>query len=253
VGRSQPISPPSSFGPANPPAGATRASAADRPAPPAGCHLTPFLLHLFPFSPSSLSPAGTAVERTRPCGHVRRRGWLPRIGSAIAPSIPPTTRYKSIVGAVRGGGAGLGRRAHRRLLHHLHRRRLPLCRRAAPPLFTDAFTSARSHLGETILPHSSVDAPAFEPRGNAVSAAALALCDAGLRARLGHYLAGVAAVIPHARRCLSYFLFPWTTLPCAATLVRHCGRAAGMRTPMRLRNPVRHRTAVHPRTRARLP
>jgi hypothetical protein len=50
-------------------------------------------------------------------------------------------------GAVRGG-AGLGRYAQRRLLCPLYRHRLPLRRRAAPSLFTNAFTSARSHQGE---------------------------------------------------------------------------------------------------------
>jgi hypothetical protein len=52
-------------------------------------------------------------------------------------------------------------------------RRLLLRRRAEPLLFIDAFTSARSHQGQDRPSHSSVDAPAFEPRGNTVSATAL--------------------------------------------------------------------------------
>jgi hypothetical protein len=43
----------------------------------------PFFFLFFPFSPSSLSPAGVAVERARSCGHVRRRGWSPRVESLI--------------------------------------------------------------------------------------------------------------------------------------------------------------------------
>jgi hypothetical protein len=65
----------------------------------------------------------------------------------------------------------------------------------------------------TVLPHSSVVAPAFEPRGNTVSATVLALCDAGLHARLGRYLAGASVVVPCAHRCLSRFLFLWAALP----------------------------------------
>jgi hypothetical protein len=49
-----------------------------------------------------------------------------------------------------------------------------------------------------MLPHSSVDAPAFEPRGNTAvrhCAATLAAGDADLRARLGFiFLAGATAV-----------------------------------------------------------
>jgi hypothetical protein len=60
----------------------------------------------------------------------------------------------------------------------------------APLLFTNACTTARGHQGENELPLSSVDAPTFEPRGNANvrhRAAALAAGDAGLRARLGFF------------------------------------------------------------------
>jgi hypothetical protein len=52
----------------------------------------------------------------------------------------------------------------------LRRRLLPSRRRAAPPFFTDACTMARGHQGENELPPASVDAPAFEPRGNATLA-----------------------------------------------------------------------------------
>jgi hypothetical protein len=38
-------------------------------------------------------------------------------------------------------------------------------RRAAPPHFTDACTTARGHQGEDDLFPALVDAPAFEPRG----------------------------------------------------------------------------------------
>jgi hypothetical protein len=47
---------------------------------------SPFLLPL-------LSPAGTAVERARPCSHVHRHGWPPRVRISIVPSNPPTTAY----------------------------------------------------------------------------------------------------------------------------------------------------------------
>jgi hypothetical protein len=103
----------------------------------------------------------------------------------------------------------------------------------------------------TVLPRSSVDAPAFEPRGNAESTAALALCDAGLRARLGRHLAGVAAIIPRARRCLSRFLLFWAVLPCATAPVRCRGRATSVRAPTHRRSRARLRTLVHPRTRSR--
>jgi hypothetical protein len=44
--------------------------------------------------------------------------------------------------------------------------RLPPCRRAAPPHFTNACTTARGHQGEDGHFPALVDAPAFEPRGN---------------------------------------------------------------------------------------
>jgi hypothetical protein len=74
----------------NPPAGA---SAAVDPVPPVSRHLTSFPSSFFPFLLPLLSLAGAAVERVRPCGHVRCRGWSPRVGSSIAPSNPPTTAY----------------------------------------------------------------------------------------------------------------------------------------------------------------
>jgi hypothetical protein len=57
-------------------------------------------------------------------------------------------------------------------------------RRAAPPLYTDACTTARGHRGEDDRFPPHVDAPAFELRWNAPSLRAAA-DDAGLRARLG--------------------------------------------------------------------
>jgi hypothetical protein len=114
---------------------------------------------------------------------------------------------------------------------------------------------SRATLVRTVLPHSSVNALDFEPRGNVVSAATppLLRCVMPAFVRLGRYLAGVTAVFPHARRCLSRFLVLWAVLPCAAAPVHYRSRAAGMRTPTRLGKPARHRTAVHPRTHARLP
>jgi hypothetical protein len=50
------------------------------------------------------------------------------------------------------------------------RRRLPL--HHVDPLFTDVCASARGHQGENELPRSSVDAPAFEPRGKPTFATA---------------------------------------------------------------------------------
>jgi hypothetical protein len=51
------------------------------------------------------------------------------------------------------------------------RRRLPPRRRAAPPFFTNACTMARGHQGENEhSPDPFVDAPAFEPRGDAMLA-----------------------------------------------------------------------------------
>jgi hypothetical protein len=52
-----------------------------------------FFSFLFPFLLPLLSSASATVERVRPCGHVRRRGWPPRVGSSITPSNPPTTSY----------------------------------------------------------------------------------------------------------------------------------------------------------------
>jgi hypothetical protein len=76
-----------------------------------------------------------------------------------------------------------------------------------------------------MLPRSSMDAPAFEPRGNAVvrhRVAALAAGDAGLRARLGFFFLQVPLwSLPYARSCFVLFLIS-------------LGRAAGMRTPARL-------------------
>jgi hypothetical protein len=60
----------------------------------------------------------------------------------------------------------------------------------APPLFTDACATARGHRGENELPRSSVDALAFETRGNAPFAPrrhAAATGDADHRARLGYF------------------------------------------------------------------
>jgi hypothetical protein len=48
-----------------------------------------------------------------------------------------------------------------------HPRLLPR-RRAAPPLYTDACTTARGHRGEDDLFPPHVDAPAFRPRWNAL-------------------------------------------------------------------------------------
>jgi hypothetical protein len=66
------------------------------------------------------------------------------------------------------------RRAHLLLLHPLFPLPAPLSSpsSSSSPFrpFTDTYTSARGHQGEDPLPHSSVDAPAFEPRGNTVSA-----------------------------------------------------------------------------------
>jgi hypothetical protein len=67
-----------------------------------------------------------------------------------------------------------------------HRRHLPPRRRDAPPFFINACTTARGHQGENDLPHF-VDAPAFEPRGNATLAPcrrAATASNAGHRARL---------------------------------------------------------------------
>jgi hypothetical protein len=44
----------------------------------------------------------------------------------------------------------------------------------APPLYTNACTSASGHRGEDALSRPSVDVPAFEPRENIVSAVAAA-------------------------------------------------------------------------------
>jgi hypothetical protein len=61
---------------------------------------------------------------------------------------------------------------------------LPPRRRAAPPHYTDACTTAHGHQGEDDRFLAHVGAPAFEPRWNAQSLRAAA-GDAGLRARLG--------------------------------------------------------------------
>jgi hypothetical protein len=65
----------------------------------------------------------------------------------------------------------------------------------APLHFTNAYTTAHGHQGEDELPLSSMDAPAFEPRGNAVVRhrdVVLAASDAGLRARLGFFFLQVS-------------------------------------------------------------
>jgi hypothetical protein len=57
----------------------------------------------------------------------------------------------------------------------------------APLLFTNACTTSPGHQGVNKLPLSFVDAPAFEPRGNADvrhHATTLTAGDAGLRAKL---------------------------------------------------------------------
>jgi hypothetical protein len=54
------------------------------------------------------------------------------------------------------------------------RLRLPPRRRAVPPHFTDACTTARGHQGEDDHFPALVDAPAFEPRGNVSSLRAAA-------------------------------------------------------------------------------
>jgi hypothetical protein len=66
-----------------------------------------------------------------------------------------------------------------------------------------------------MLPRSLVDAPAFEPRGNAVVrhyTAAPAAGDAGLRAVLGESLAGAAAFTV-ARATLLVILLPHPFYP----------------------------------------
>jgi hypothetical protein len=54
------------------------------------------------------------------------------------------------------------------------RLRLPPRRRAAPPHYTDACTTARGHQGEDVRFPAHVDAPTFEPRWNAQSLRAAA-------------------------------------------------------------------------------
>jgi hypothetical protein len=103
----------------------------------------------------------------------------------------------------------------------MSRRRLPLLpprRRAAPPHYTDACTSARGHRGEDNRFPPHVDAPAFESRSNA-SLPRAAAGDAGLRARLGQYVAGVAAFV-NVRRFLGLAFPCRRCLPCVATRVR---------------------------------
>jgi hypothetical protein len=80
-----------------------------------------------------------------------------------------------------------------------------------PPSFTDACTAAHGHQGEDMLPRSPVDAPAFEPRGNATAhhrAAALAAGDAGLRVVLGKSVTGAAAFTVTRAAPLAIH-FPW--------------------------------------------
>jgi hypothetical protein len=95
----------------------------------------------------------------------RKKGGCPRERHSPQRPEPPVRRSRS-------------RRRRVRLLP-LH----PLLPLPAPPPspslpsspfrpFTDACALARGHQGEDSLPHSSVDAPAFEQRGNAVSATA---------------------------------------------------------------------------------
>jgi hypothetical protein len=59
-----------------------------------------FPLFLFPFRLPQLTPAGAAVVRWRPCGHVRRRGWPPRGGRSISPFITPTSTYLSTAASI---------------------------------------------------------------------------------------------------------------------------------------------------------
>jgi hypothetical protein len=76
-----------------------------------------------------------------------------------------------------------------------------------------------------MLPRSFVDAPTFEPRGNAVvrhRIATLAAGDVGLRARLGFFFLQVPLWSP-PRECSCFVMF-----------LVSLGRAAGMRTPARL-------------------
>jgi hypothetical protein len=121
------------------------------------------------------------------------------------------------------------------------RRHLPLLpprRRTAPPHYTDACTSARGHRGEDNRFPPHVDAPAFEPRWNTPLPRAAA-GDAGLRARLGQYVAGAAAFV-NTRRSLG-LAFPCRRCPpCVATRVR--GAA-----PSRSRSRSRLRSRASPR------
>jgi hypothetical protein len=131
---------------------------------------------------------------------------------------------------------------------------LPSRRRAVPPFFTGACTTACGHQGENELPLPSMDAPAFEPRGNAMLAPRhrAAAGDAGLRARLGSFLLQV--LLPTPPRARSRFV------PFLGSLGRHIvrrrswpplwpgvGAFAFMHAPKQARRPC---AVVHPSTRA---
>jgi hypothetical protein len=130
------------------------------------------------------------------------------------------------------------------------RRHLPLLpprRRTAPPHYTDASTLARGHRGEDNRFPPHVDAPAFEPWWNTLLPCAAA-GDASLRARLGQYVAGVAAFV-NARRSLG-LAFPCRRCsPCFATRVRGAAPSRS-RSRSRLRSRASPRRPDAPRHRA---
>jgi hypothetical protein len=116
------------------------------------------------------------------------------------------------------------RRAHPRLLHPLRHRRLLPRRQAAPLLFTDAFTSTRGHQGEDRPSHSFVDAPAFEPRGNAVSATTpprTLLVMLAFELGWENFIAGAAAVVAARAASLAF-------LPCFLLCVSRSGRCVAV-------------------------
>jgi hypothetical protein len=127
-----------------------------------------------------------------------------------------------------------------------HPRLLP-CRRAAPPLYTDACTTARGHRGENDRFPPLVDAPAFEPRWNAPFLRAAA-DDAGLRARLGQYVCRCRCL--RQRAPLSWPSFPLSLIERRALLLVSAAPRRAVRARVRARRlaDLTPRATVHPST-----
>jgi hypothetical protein len=124
-------------------------------------------------------------------------------------------------------------------------------RQAAPPLYTDACTTARGHRGEDDRFPPHVDAPAFEPRWNASSlrAATPPLVMPAFVPGWENLFAGGAAFV-NARRSLC-LAFPYRCcLPCVATRVHGAAPSqlrSRSRTSPRRPDAPRHRATQHAR------